>query len=131
LGMHIETVTLVIPGVNDSLEEMEGLIRWVRDTLGPATPMHFTRFHPDYRMTDREPTPVATLEKILQKAKDLGMRFPYIGNVPGHPAESTYCPVCRALLIERSGFRTIIRNLKKDTCGSCGEKIEIVTEVPT
>ncbi|MDD1678937.1 MAG: AmmeMemoRadiSam system radical SAM enzyme [Methanomicrobiales archaeon] len=130
LGMHIETVTLVIPGVNDSLEEMEALITWVRDTLGPQTPMHFTRFHPDFKMTDTVPTPIATLEKIHAKAKELGMRFPYLGNVPGHPAESTYCPVCGTLLIERSGYRTLIRNLKETTCGSCGEKIEIVTNVP-
>jgi pyruvate formate lyase activating enzyme len=131
LGMHIETVTLVIPGVNDTLEEMEGLITWVRDTLGPETPMHFTRFHPDYKMTDTIPTPIATLEKIHARAKEMGMRFPYLGNVPGHPAESTYCPVCGALLIERSGYRTVIRNLKDSSCGSCGEKIEIVTHVPS
>jgi pyruvate formate lyase activating enzyme len=130
LGMHIETVTLVIPGVNDSLDEMEALITWVRDTLGPQTPMHFTRFHPDFKMTDTMPTPIPTLEKIHAKAKELGMRFPYLGNVPGHPAESTYCPVCGALLIERSGYRTITRNLKDTSCGSCGEKIEIVTHVP-
>jgi pyruvate formate lyase activating enzyme len=130
LGMHVETVTLVIPGVNDSMEEMENLIRWVLDTLGPGTPMHFTRFHPDYKMTDVAPTPVTTLEKILKRARELGIRFPYIGNVPGHPAESTYCPACGALLIERSGYRTEVRNLKDHSCGSCGEKIEIVTHVP-
>ncbi len=130
LGMHIETVTLVIPGVNDGLDEMEGLITWVRDNLGPETPMHFTRFHPDYKMTDTIPTPVATLEKIHARAKELGMRFPYLGNVPGHPAENTFCPVCGALLIERSGFRAVFRNLKDSTCTSCGEKIEIVTHVP-
>jgi pyruvate formate lyase activating enzyme len=131
LGMHIETVTLVIPGVNDTLEEMEGLITWVRDNLGPQTPMHFTRFHPDYKMTDIIPTPIGTLEKIHARAKELGMRFPYLGNVPGHPAENTFCPVCGALLLERTGFRTVIRNLKDTTCSSCGEKIEIVTHVPS
>jgi pyruvate formate lyase activating enzyme len=70
LGMHIETVTLVIPGLNDTMEEMEGLIRWVVENLGPATPMHFSRFHPDYRMQDREPTPVTTLERICRKITD-------------------------------------------------------------
>ncbi len=130
LGMHIETVTLVIPGVNDAMEEMEGLITWVRDNLGPQTPMHFTRFHPDYKMTDRPATPVATLEKIHARAKELGMRFPYLGNVPGHPLENTYCPVCGALLIERSGFYALVRNLQDATCGTCGEKIEMVTRVP-
>jgi pyruvate formate lyase activating enzyme len=131
LGMHIETVTLVIPGVNDSMEEMEDLIRWVRDTLGPSTPMHFSRFHPDYRMTDRPPTSVRLLEKIYDRAKDLGIRFPYLGNVPGHRYESTYCPVCKNLLIERAGYRTIVRNLTDTSCGACGEKIELVTHVPS
>jgi pyruvate formate lyase activating enzyme len=125
LGMHIETVTLVIPGLNDTMEEMEGLIRWVAENLGPSTPMHFSRFHPDYRMQDREPTPVATLEKIYRKAKELGIRFPYLGNVPGHPFENTCCPKCGALLIERSGYQTRFRQLKGDRCGECGEIIEI------
>jgi pyruvate formate lyase activating enzyme len=125
LGMHIETVTLVIPGLNDTMEEMEGLIRWVVENLGPSTPMHFSRFHPDYRMRDREPTPVATLEKIYRKAKELGIRFPYLGNVPGHPFENTFCPKCGALLIERSGYQTRFRQLKGSACGECGEGIEI------
>ena len=104
LGMHVETVTLVIPGLNDSMEEMEKLIRWVIDHLGPATPMHFSAFHPDYKMTDRGATPLATLEKIYTKAKDLGLRFPYLGNVYNHPYENTFCPACGATLIERQGF---------------------------
>ena len=78
LGMHIETVTLVIPGMNDSMEEQEALIRWVIEHLGPDTPMHFSAFHPDYRMTDRGATPVALLEKICSRAKELGLR-----SVPG------------------------------------------------
>ena len=125
LGMHVETVTLVIPGLNDSPEEVEGLIRWVVENLGPATPMHFSRFHPDYRMQDREQTPVATLEKIYHRARELGIRFPYLGNVPGHPFENTFCPECGALLIERTGYRTRLQNLKEDRCGECGETIEI------
>jgi pyruvate formate lyase activating enzyme len=131
LGMHIETVTLVIPGLNDSMEEMEGLIRWVVENLGPSTPMHFSRFHPDYRMRDREPTPVATLERICRRAKELGIRFPYLGNVPGHPFENTYCPKCGALLVERAGYHTAFRQLKGDRCGECGERIEIRQAVGT
>lgn len=131
LGLHIETVTLVIPGVNDSMDEMEGLIRWVIDHLGPGTPMHFTRFHPDYQMVDRRPTPVETLEKIHHRAQELGVRFPYVGNVPGHSLENTYCPACKVLLIERSGYLTRIRGLKGKTCGACGETIELVTHERT
>src|SRR5512136_595104 len=74
LGMHIETVTLVIPGLNDGMDEMSALIRWVIEHLGPETPMHFSAFHPDYKMLDRGPTPVATLEKIYRRAKERGLK---------------------------------------------------------
>ena len=129
LGMHVETVTLVIPGLNDSTEEMDALIRWVIEHLGPATPMHFSRFHPDYQMTDRGATPVATLEKIYTRAKELGLRFPYLGNVSNHPYEHTYCPACGAVLIERQGFTSRFRELDGQQCGKCGERIEIVRHV--
>jgi len=126
LGMHIETVTLVIPGANDSMEEQESLIRWVIEHLGPETPMHFSAFHPDYRMTDRGATPVALLEKICTRAKELGLRFPYLGNVPHSRYENTYCPACGTMLIERRGFSSRITGLDDRKCTSCGEKIEIV-----
>lgn len=129
LGMHIETVTLVIPGLNDSREEVSALIRWVIDNLGPATPMHFSAFHPDYKMTDRGATPVATLEKIYTSAKELGLQFPYIGNVYSHQYENTYCPACGAMLIERSGFSSRFAGLDGDQCRNCGRKIEIVRHV--
>lgn len=129
LGMHIETVTLVIPGLNDSMEEQENLIRWVVENLGPDTPMHFSAFHPDYRMTDRGATPVALLEKICTRAKELGLRFPYLGNVAHHPFENTYCPACGALLIERRGFSSRITGLDDRQCTSCGETIGIVRHV--
>lgn len=129
LGMHVETVTLVIPGLNDSREEMEKLIRWVIDHLGSATPMHFSAFHPDYKMTDRGATPLATLEKIYTLAKDLGLRFPYLGNVYNHPYENTYCPVCGVMLIGRQGFSSTVLELDGQQCRNCGEKIEIVRHV--
>ncbi|MDD1700567.1 MAG: AmmeMemoRadiSam system radical SAM enzyme [Methanoregula sp.] len=130
LGMHIETVTLVIPGLNDSREEMESLIRWVIGHLGPDTPMHFSAFHPDYKMMDRGATPLATLEKIYTLAKELGLRFPYLGNVYNHQYENTYCPVCGAALIERRGFFSTIQALDGQQCKNCGEKIAIVRHVP-
>jgi pyruvate formate lyase activating enzyme len=129
LGMHVETVTLVIPGLNDSMEEQEGLIRWVIENLGPETPMHFSAFHPDYKMLNRGATPVATLEKIYRKAKDLGLKFPYLGNVYHHPFENTYCPNCNAILIERQGFSSRFEALEGQQCTHCGEKIEIVHNV--
>lgn len=122
-GLHVETVTLVIPGLNDSMEEMEALIRWVVENLGPDTPMHFTRFHPDYHMRDREPTPFALLERVYRRALELGAHYPYLGNVPPGPYENTLCPSCGSLLIERSGFMSRTVGLSKDRCGSCGERI--------
>jgi pyruvate formate lyase activating enzyme len=129
LGMHVETVTLVIPGLNDSMEEQTNLIRWVIEHLGPETPMHFSGFHPDYHMTDRGNTPVATLEKIYAKAKELGLRFPYLGNIGSHPGGNTCCPACGAVLIERTGFSSHFVDLDGQQCKNCGEKIEIVTHV--
>ena len=127
LGIHIETVTLVIPGLNDSMEEQEALICWVIEHLGPDTPMHFSAFHPDYQMTDRSGTPVATLEKIYEKAKVLGLRYPYLGNVYHHRYENTFCPSCGATLIERMGFSSQPIGLDGTRCRNCGETIAVVT----
>jgi len=126
LGMHVEVVNLVIPGMNDSPDETGALIRWVVEHLGESTPVHFTRFHPDYHMKDRDATPVRVLERIYRQARDLGLRFPYLGNVFPHPYESTYCPACGKLLIERRGFSSIFRNLSGHRCTQCGESIEYV-----
>ncbi|MDG6256018.1 MAG: AmmeMemoRadiSam system radical SAM enzyme [Methanomicrobiaceae archaeon] len=130
LGMHIETVTLVIPGLNDSMEEMDALIRWVYENLGPDTPMHFTRFHPDYTMLDHTATPVKTLEKIYEHARSVGIRFPYLGNVFGHRYENTCCPVCGALLIERSGYGLRFVTMEEKHCTECGEAIPYVDHIP-
>jgi len=126
LGLHIETVTLVIPGLNDSMEEMESLIDWVITNLGPDTPMHFTRFHPDFRMTERPATPIRTLEKIYECAKEKGLRYPYLGNVGGHRYEHTYCPECGKTVINRSGYSVHTDNLNGTHCAYCDESIAVV-----
>ena len=126
LGMHIETITLVIPSKNDSPEEITQIVRWVHENLGADTPMHFTRFHPLYKMDDLEPTPVDTLEMAYDIAKKVGMRFVYLGNVAGHKYENTYCPKCNTLLIDRMGFRVTEVKIKDGKCPECGENIEIV-----
>jgi pyruvate formate lyase activating enzyme len=128
LGMHLEIVTLIIPGLNDSREETDGLINWIVENTGPDTPVHFTRFHPDYRMTDREATPVRTLEGIYQRARELGLKYPYLGNVSGHRYENTYCPACGELLISRQGYQTKIGHLNGEACGTCGEKTGIIRQ---
>ncbi len=129
LGLHIEIVNLIIPGMNDSPGETGALIRWILEHVGPDTPVHFTRYHPMYHMKEPGPTPVALLERIYQQARELGLHYPYLGNVSGHRYESTYCPVCGALLIERQGFSSIIRNLSGHSCTSCGAAIAYVDHV--
>ncbi len=128
LGMHVETITLIIPGRNDSPEEITQIARWVHDNLGADTPMHFTRFHPMYKMEDAVSTPVSTLEKAHDIAKREGMRFVYLGNVPGHRYENTYCPKCNALLIDRTGFRVGAVKIKDGKCLECGEGIPVVSQ---
>ncbi|KKG14624.1 hypothetical protein EO98_18515 [Methanosarcina sp. 2.H.T.1A.6] len=129
LGIHVEVVNLVIPNHNDSPEEIRELSRWVYENLGRNTPLHFNRFHPYYEMKDLPPTPVETLDRARSIAIEEGMRFVYVGNVPGHPHENTYCPECGTLLITRGFFEVQEYNLTSEkACPKCGEKIPIVGE---
>ncbi len=119
--VHVEVTDLVVPKVGDDLESARKLARWVYDSLGPDTPIHFLRFHPDYKMMDIPVTPVGTLEKHVKVAKKEGLRYVYIGNVPGHPAENTYCPGCGKVLIERGGYELGAYNLDgANRCRFCG-----------
>jgi pyruvate formate lyase activating enzyme len=128
-GMHVETITLIIPGLNDSDQEIRSLCKWAYENLGPDTPMHFTRFYPMYHMDNEAPTPVKTLEKAHDIAREAGMSYVYLGNVPGHRYESTWCPKCEELLIERYGFQILGYNITKEKqCPKCGERIPIVGE---
>jgi len=122
-GLWTEVVTLLIPTVNDSEAEVRALARFVRDEVGKETPLHFTRFHPTYRLTNLPPTPVATLERSREIALAEGLSFVYVGNVPGHPGESTYCPGCRRRLIRRVGMATVENRLRAGACPDCGRKI--------
>jgi pyruvate formate lyase activating enzyme len=127
LGMHVEIITLLIPTKIDSREEITQIVKWVHDNLGANTPMHFTRFHPMYKMDDLYPTPMETMEMAYDIAKSEGMRFVYLGNVPpGNKYENTYCPKCDALLIDRAGFRVGAVRVKDGKCERCGERIAIV-----
>ncbi len=125
--IHVEITDLIVPGVGDDLETARKLARWVYDNLGPDTPIHFLRFHPDYKMMEIPVTPVRTLERHCEMAKKEGLRYAYIGNVPGHPAENTYCPGCKALLIERTGYDIGAYTLDdRGRCKSCGYQTPIV-----
>jgi pyruvate formate lyase activating enzyme len=122
-GVQVEVVNLVVPGRNDSAEDFNQLAKWVRDNMGKDTPLFFSRFHPDYRLKNLPPTPIATLEMARKIALAVGLRYVYLGNVPGHPAESTYCPDDGTLLIERSGFQVGRISLVGGKCPKCGRKI--------
>ncbi|MDT7968833.1 MAG: AmmeMemoRadiSam system radical SAM enzyme [Candidatus Calditenuis sp.] len=129
--IHIEITDLVVPEVGDDLNAARKLVRWIHDNLGPDTPVHFLRFHPDYKMMHLPWTPVETLERHWKVAKEEGMNYVYIGNVPGHPYESTYCPGCGELVVERYGFDIVEWRLTKDNrCPACGYKVAIVGSPP-
>ncbi len=122
-GMHVEITDLVIPRVGDSIEACDSLTKWVSNELGRDVPIHFTRFYPDYMMTDLPPTPIATLERHHEVARRNGLRYAYVGNVPGHRLENTYCPECGSVVVERLGFDIIGMNINGGRCGSCGVEI--------
>ncbi|MBS7645439.1 AmmeMemoRadiSam system radical SAM enzyme [Candidatus Bathyarchaeota archaeon] len=126
LGLHVEVVTLVIPGVNSSPETLKEIAIRLLAEAGPDTPIHFTRFHPSYRMTDRPSTDIKLLEGAREIAVREGVNYAYVGNVPGHPYENTYCPKCGGLLLARLGFSLIgSKVLDGRFCASCGEEIPI------
>jgi pyruvate formate lyase activating enzyme len=120
---HLEIVNLVVPTLNDELEQLRALARWIVEALGPDVPLHFSRFHPQYKLTNLPPTPVQTLEQARQIAMDEGVRFVYIGNVGGHEANHTYCPVCGKVLIRRTGFAVNAYHIKAGRCAYCGTPI--------
>lgn len=124
LGVWLEITNLVIPGYNDSPGMISEMCGWIRQNLGAQTPVHFSRFFPLYKMSGVPPTPVKTLEMAREIALRAGLKYPYVGNVPGHPGNSTYCPKCSRVVIKRSGFNVLERNLKNGRCGSCSEKID-------
>lgn len=123
LRIWTELVHLTIPTLNDSDADFRAMGDWLMGEVGPDVPVHFTRFHPMYRLTNLPVTPVQTLERARNILLKKGMRFVYIGNVPGHPAESTYCPKCGKTLIERMGFDISQNRIKNGACGFCGAPI--------
>ena len=116
-----ETTTLLIPGENDSEAELEAMTQWVVEKLGPDVPMHFTAFHPDWKMLDKPHTPTSTLLQARQIAIKNGVRYAYVGNVHNKTAESTYCHQCGELLIGRDWYELSDWNLDaKGNCRFCG-----------
>ncbi len=130
-GVHVEITDLIVPEVGESVDATRKLARHIVDRLGPATPFHLLRFHPDYHMMDLPETPVATLERLHAVAKGEGLEYVYLGNVWGHPLEHTYCPGCGEVAVERFGFTIRSWNLDaRNRCRRCGHALPIVGRPP-
>jgi pyruvate formate lyase activating enzyme len=125
-GVHIEITNLVVPKMGDSMEKIKQMADWIRDYLGKDTPFHLLRFHPDYKMTTLPATKVEDMERAYMTAKHEGLNYVYLGNVPGHPSENTYCPNCNEAVIKRYNFDITEWNLTSDMrCPVCGQQIPI------
>ena len=122
-GVHLEIVNLVVPTLNDSEKMLQGLVDWISGEIGPDVPVHFTRFHPDYRLLNLPPTPVATLERFRNYAMGKGLHYIYIGNIPGHEGNHTYCPGCGKTVIQRSSFFVEKIHMENGCCKFCGRAI--------
>ncbi len=118
----IEVTNLVIPTLNDSEEDIEQIAEWIKENLGRNTPLHFSAFFPQYKLTNVSPTPVTVLENAVRIAKEKGLRWVYAGNVWGNKHESTYCWKCGTLLIKRQGFSVLSLNRR---CPKCGEMVTL------
>jgi pyruvate formate lyase activating enzyme len=129
MGKWIEIVFLVLPRLNDSDQEFRGLAQWVKANLGADVPLHFTQFHPEYLLKNLPITPVPTLERAKAIADAEGLHYVYIGNVPGHPAQNTYCPKCKRMLVERVGFTASEMLIQKNCCPFCRQPIPGVWHV--
>ncbi|MBM3570615.1 MAG: AmmeMemoRadiSam system radical SAM enzyme [Alphaproteobacteria bacterium] len=126
-----EITTLLIPGENDSPAELEAMTRWIAAELGPDVPLHFSAFHPDYRMRDKPATPPATLARARHIAIEQGLRYVYTGNVHDAARQSTYCPCCGERVVDRDWYK--IRAYRLDDegrCKSCGTQIPGVFQGP-
>jgi pyruvate formate lyase activating enzyme len=119
----LELVYLVIPTLNDSSDEIRKMCQWIMKEIGPDVPLHFSRFVPMYLVKNLPPTPVSTLEKAQKIALEEGIHYVYIGNVPGHSAESTYCPQCKEIVIKRIGYQINKIALKGGRCKYCNNPI--------
>jgi pyruvate formate lyase activating enzyme len=120
LGIWLEVTTLVIPGINDDSAELQDAAQFIVRELGADTPWHITRFFPDYQLTEVPPTPQESLERAWEIGKSVGLRYVYLGNVPGEEKQNTLCPKCETLLIRRNIFGVVANRIKEGYCPDCG-----------
>ncbi|MCM8764907.1 MAG: AmmeMemoRadiSam system radical SAM enzyme [Candidatus Omnitrophica bacterium] len=124
----IEITTLIVPGYNDSEEELRKLCEWIKNNLGHDTPLHFSRFYPVYKLAHITATPYQTLEKAREIARRSGLKYVYIGNVYDNPYEDTICPNCGKIIIDRKGFEILQNHIRNGKCKYCGTKISGIWE---
>ncbi len=127
-NVWFEITNLMIPGENDSPDETARMCDWIVENLGPDVPVHFTAFHPDFRMMDYERTPEATLLRARKQALSAGIRYPYVGNIHDVAGQSTYCSGCESLIIERDWYQLGRYGLRGNQCRQCGTTIPGVFE---
>jgi len=130
LGIWLEIVVLLVPTLNDSPQEIDQMTRWIGENLGMEVPVHFSRYHPTYKIKNLPPTPLKTLEKARDIALENGLHYVYLGNVPNHPGENTYCPSCQKVVIRRVGYRILEVNIKGGKCKFCQHPIAGVWKSP-
>jgi pyruvate formate lyase activating enzyme len=121
--VHLEITTLIIPTKNDEMSVIKEMCVWIRKELGEDTPIHFSRFYPLYKLKTLPPTPVSTLEKAREVALSAGLEYVYVGNIPGHAGENTFCPKCKKMVIQRTGYMVGEIHLKDGKCRYCGKPI--------
>jgi len=119
----LEIVYLVIPTLNDSTKELRGVCQWIMKEIGPDVPIHFSQFQPMYLVKNLPPTPISTLEKAHTIAREEGLHYVYVGNVPGHRTESTYCPKCQNIVVQRRGYQIQKVDLIAGRCKNCSTPI--------
>ena len=122
LGVWVEVTTLVIPGWNDTDSELKEIARFIKG-IDPEMPWHVTRFHPTFKMTDRGATPSSALQRARQIGIAEGLKYVFVGNIPGEDGENTICPQCGEKVVERMGFSIMSQNLANGKCGNCGHSI--------
>jgi pyruvate formate lyase activating enzyme len=121
--VHLEITNLVIPTKNDEMPMVKEMCLWIKKELGSETPIHFSRFYPLYKLKTLPQTPVSTLDKARAVALSVGLEYVYIGNVPRHEGENTFCPKCKKMLIQRTGYMVGEINVKAGKCKYCGKPI--------
>jgi len=122
-NIWLEITTLLVPGENDSDDELKRLSEFIVSDAGPDVPWHISRFHPQYKYLDSLPTPMSSLERAFELGQSAGLHYVYLGNVPGSKTESTFCYNCGRMLIERIGYRIAVNHVEDSKCPDCGMEI--------